>query len=303
METASQFPARSVLIPEWIRQVLFLHALDEAPLECCGLLAGRPVVDEPNEKKQQPRYLVEAIFPLDNEAKSATAFYAARGLFAPFKQMRAEGRQLVAIYHSHPATPPVPSQRDLAQNFYPDALHAIISLADDTPQLRLYHLTEDSFHQVPFHFCTEPGPEDVDWLKLTVQLSRQCPKSDRSFAVGALIVDRSGQLVSTGYSLQLGAGWHAEQVALEKARRSNHDIAGGAIYTSMEPCSIRLSGRTPCTKRIIESGLKKVVFALSEPPVFVNCDGRTRLTDAGLNVVQYPEVGHMVEEVNSHVLR
>ena len=35
---------------------------------------------------------------------------------------------MVAIYHSHPDSPPLPSSADLAQANYPEALYLIISL-------------------------------------------------------------------------------------------------------------------------------------------------------------------------------
>lgn len=47
---------------------------------------------------------------------------------AAMKHMRETGQTLLAIYHSHPDTPPVPSARDLDELGYPEAIYLIISL-------------------------------------------------------------------------------------------------------------------------------------------------------------------------------
>src|SRR6266542_606863 len=89
-----------------------------------------------------------------------------------------------------------------------------------------------------------PSPEDTfaKWLSMAIELSRCCPKSDRSFAVGAVVVDSADRLLTTGYSLELGLGWHAEEVALHKASEDGLDLRGCTLFSSLEPCSVRLSG-------------------------------------------------------------
>lgn len=44
------------------------------------------------------------------------------------RQMREQGQDLFAIYHSHPHAPAVPSRRDADEAAYPEALYLIISL-------------------------------------------------------------------------------------------------------------------------------------------------------------------------------
>jgi proteasome lid subunit RPN8/RPN11 len=43
-------------------------------------------------------------------------------------KMRDNNEQLFAIYHSHPTAPAIPSNTDLAQANYPEAVYLIISL-------------------------------------------------------------------------------------------------------------------------------------------------------------------------------
>jgi pyrimidine deaminase RibD-like protein len=143
---------------------------------------------------------------------------------------------------------------------------------------------------------------DLHWLKLAIELSRNCPKTDKSFAVGAVLLDSRGQLVATGFSLELGPGWHAEEVALHKAASQGVDLHGGTIYSSLEPCATRLSGKCPCVDHIAAAQLARVVFALKEPPLFVAGGGTAVLQQHGIEVVHLEELGLAVAEVNSHLL-
>lgn len=61
------------------------------------------------------------------------------------------------------------------------------------------------------------------------------------------------------------------------------------MFTSMEPCSKRLSGKTPCTVRCIEAKVARVVLAIKEPDTFVRCEGTQQLQDAGIQVVVWTD--------------
>jgi pyrimidine deaminase RibD-like protein len=141
------------------------------------------------------------------------------------------------------------------------------------------------------------------WLGRAIELSRQCPADNPSFAVGAVIVGRGDHLVTAGYTLELGTGWHAEEIAIHKARERDLDLGGCTLYSSLEPCSIRLSGKRPCVERIIEAGIARVVFALREPPVFVVCEGGAILASRGVEVIHLAELGPAVEAINRRIIR
>lgn len=96
--------------------------------------------------------------------------------------------------------------------------------------------------------------------------------------VGAVLV-KHGRVVAKGHHRRAGAP-HAEaevlRVAGEKAR-------GADLYTSLEPCDH--FGRTPpCTQAILESGVRRVFYASSDPNPLVMGKGVRRLRRAGLEV-------------------
>ena len=96
--------------------------------------------------------------------------------------------------------------------------------------------------------------------------------------VGAVVV-KNNQIVGQGYHQGVGTA-HGERVALEEAG----DLAKGAdLYVTLEPCNH--FGRTPpCTKAIIEAGIKKVYIATVDPNPLVSGKGIEALQRAGIEV-------------------
>jgi diaminohydroxyphosphoribosylaminopyrimidine deaminase / 5-amino-6-(5-phosphoribosylamino)uracil reductase len=147
------------------------------------------------------------------------------------------------------------------------------------------------------------GTAHRDWLRAAIELSRACPPSTRAYSVGAIVVDTGGARLSRAYSRQTGPQAHAEESALSALAGSPAArLAGATLYTSMEPCSIRLSGARPCTDLVIAAGIGRVVFALREPPIFVDCHGVELLQQAGIEVVEVPDLADLVRDVNRAVL-
>jgi proteasome lid subunit RPN8/RPN11 len=118
------------------------HARQELPAECCGLLAGRV---------ERTDAWASLYVPLLNAATEPTRRYQAdiRSLLQAHRRIREAGWYEVAVVHSHPTSPPVPSRVDLAENAYGDAIiHLIISLARAIPEVRTWRLRENSFEEV-----------------------------------------------------------------------------------------------------------------------------------------------------------
>jgi len=105
-------------------------------------------------------------------------------------------------------------------------------------------------------------------------------KTSPNPAVGAVIV-RKGQVVAAGFHRKAGAP-HAEVEALN--RLGGKARPGDTLYVTLEPCNH--FGRTPpCTKAILEKGVRKVVVGMKDPNPQVTGGGCEVLSAQGVEVV------------------
>src|SRR5262249_18763557 len=70
---------------------------------------------------------------------------------------------------------------------------------------------------------------------------------------------------------------------------------------SMEPCSTRRSRSGSCTELILAAGIRRVVFAVREPPTFADCRGAELLQEAGVEVVELTDLADPVRQINAHL--
>jgi proteasome lid subunit RPN8/RPN11 len=117
---------------------LIAQARADYPAETCGLVAGR-----------DGRAI--RLHPIENIHHSPVAYE-----MDPLQQIWAmlaienEGLDLLAIYHSHPNGPARPSPSDVAQAYYPESAHLIISLVDPAhPTLRAFMIADDHVTEIP----------------------------------------------------------------------------------------------------------------------------------------------------------
>jgi pyrimidine deaminase RibD-like protein len=80
-------------------------------------------------------------------------------------------------------------------------------------------------------------------------------------------------------------------------------LGGATIYSSLEPCSTRASRPRSCTELILASSISRIVFAWREPGLFVDCQGAELLRAAGRQVVEVPDLAHLVRRTNGHLLK
>lgn len=143
--------------------------------------------------------------------------------------------------------------------------------------------------------------DDRLWLSIAVDLARLCPPSAEAFSVGAVIVDADGTELARGFSREEDPRDHAEESALRRLPPGT-EMSRATIYSSLEPCSKRASRPRSCTELILAAGIRRVVFAWREPPLFVDCDGIALLRAAGVTVLELPELAGRAREPNAHLL-
>ena len=131
----------SVELPADMVQALIDHARAEYPNEMCGVIVGdgvaadggQPVRWEPtrNLAASPLRYEIhpDDLLRLTIEAEEA-------------------GNEFWAIVHSHTHSAPRPSLTDIGLAFYPDALYALVSLADDQPVVAAWRIVDGVVHPV-----------------------------------------------------------------------------------------------------------------------------------------------------------
>ena len=125
-----------LVIPRPIYEAMLAHARAEVPAECCGLLAGT-IADGVGRVTQH--------LPLVNALTSPTEYESDPGsMLAAHKAMRAAGTDVLAVYHSHPTSDPVPSRRDRERNYGERVVNIIIGLRKAEPDVRGWWLTAES---------------------------------------------------------------------------------------------------------------------------------------------------------------
>jgi diaminohydroxyphosphoribosylaminopyrimidine deaminase/5-amino-6-(5-phosphoribosylamino)uracil reductase len=97
--------------------------------------------------------------------------------------------------------------------------------------------------------------------------------------VGAVVVSPDGRIVGEGYHHAPGLP-HAEVEALNQA---GDQSVGATLYVNLEPCCH--FGRTPpCSKKIIEHKLARVVVGIADPNPKVAGGGLKELSEAGIEL-------------------
>ena len=108
-----------IAIPRAIYDAVIGRAREGFPLEICGILGGLDGV-------------VSEHYPMTNTDQSREHFAMdPREQFAVVKDLRAKGKSMQAIYHSHPDTPARMSEEDLRLALTPNVSYLIVSLAED----------------------------------------------------------------------------------------------------------------------------------------------------------------------------
>lgn len=150
------------------------------------------------------------------------------------------------------------------------------------------------------------------YMRQALDLARKSPPKPSNFRVGAVLVDVANDaVISGGYTLELPGNTHAEQCCFmklaDKYGVKEEDLSSLgedklprqlALYTTMEPCSFRMSGNLPCVQRVLRLAKASagstareltVYSGVTEPDTFVSENtGRQTLENADIRFVHVP---------------
>lgn len=124
-------------IPIEIFDQILQQARTEAPIEACGILAG---IDG----------TVEKLYKMTNVDKSNThCMMDPSEQFEVARDIRAKDLKMLAIYHSHPATPARLSAEDIRLALTPDVIYLIVSLQNaDNPAVKGFLIEDGNMTEV-----------------------------------------------------------------------------------------------------------------------------------------------------------
>ncbi len=135
--SATDSVVASFALSRELRERIVAHARESAPNEACGLLAGRGGA-------------ATRLIRCANAHETPTTRYRIdpREQLRAFRELDDRNEELLAIYHSHPASQPYPSPTDRAESHYPDAVYLLVSLRTGDPELRAFHIKDDLVREV-----------------------------------------------------------------------------------------------------------------------------------------------------------
>jgi proteasome lid subunit RPN8/RPN11 len=117
-----------IAIPETILAELTDRARAGFPLEICGILGGKDGA-------------VSEHYPMANTDRSREHYMMdPKEQFAAVKDLRAKGKAMLAIYHSHPDTPARLSEEDLRLALTPGVSYIVVSLASGEPVVKSFRV-------------------------------------------------------------------------------------------------------------------------------------------------------------------
>lgn len=129
---------KEIQLSRKITTQLLHHAQSSPDEEICGLIGGK-------------NGMAINCYPVENTAPDRASRFQldAKQHIAAFKQMRENGEELFAIYHSHPSAPAEPSATDIKMAEYPEALYLIISLkTKGVLQIRGFNIIDKQAQEV-----------------------------------------------------------------------------------------------------------------------------------------------------------
>ncbi|KAJ3126022.1 DRAP deaminase [Nowakowskiella sp. JEL0407] len=145
---------------------------------------------------------------------------------------------------------------------------------------------------------------DTRFMELAIIEAQKSIPVDSAYCVGAILVSpTSNEILATGFSRELPGNTHAEECCLLKLSSFSNAV-NSTMYTTMEPCGERLSGKLCCAARLIDAKVGRVVVGVGEPSTFIaDSVGSIMLRNAGITVDYLKGYEEQCLAPNSHVLK
>ena len=138
---------------------------------------------------------------------------------------------------------------------------------------------------------------DLRYMKLALELAAKAKEGTYpNPMVGAVIV-KGRKVVGKGYHRKAGKD-HAEIRAIKSA---GSKCRGAEMYVTLEPCD-HFGKTPPCTQAIIDSGIRRVKFAMKDPNPLNNGRGIKRLRRSGISVSEL-SCGEEVSNLNRKYIK
>ena len=118
-------------LPQAFIDEMIAHALEDAPNECCGIIAG------------QDGRAVKLFRAQNSEASPYRYNVDPKELFRIHRECDENGWEFIVIYHSHTASEAYPSATDVRLAFWPETYYVLVSLMDRAnPVVRAFRIED-----------------------------------------------------------------------------------------------------------------------------------------------------------------
>lgn len=126
-------------IPQVLIEQIVAHLREQLPQEACGVLGGKG-------------HTFQSWIPIPNILRSPTRYRMDPELqLKAFLYFEENQQDLLGIVHSHPTGPDIPSQTDLKEAYYPEAIYFIFYRTDEQWQYKAYHINHNQYESVEIH--------------------------------------------------------------------------------------------------------------------------------------------------------
>ncbi|WP_053217519.1 Mov34/MPN/PAD-1 family protein [Virgibacillus senegalensis] len=127
----------TIYLPARLKEKMIQHTRECLPYETCGLLSGTT-------------NRVSSIWKLESEIKHRYRYFVSKDTVdKTMKDIQSKQEQVLAIYHSHPTAPPVPSKEDILHHPEPHICMLIVSLQAKSTTWKGYTIAHGHYYHRP----------------------------------------------------------------------------------------------------------------------------------------------------------